>query len=220
MKAKLGLFSLVCALVLSLSYGEKTMSNNNPKTWFELLAEDASLLQGDNLIGSREGNLEEILQLSIQMIKTGTTTFEELKRLGELEELHMPKETALPDEFSFKTKQPAYYATITVDLGTKNIKSVWLSKDSDIDRNMLNLDNTIFIKNEFLIYKEEDARGIYYEYRITQKYHLRDNSNIIIKFLKDYNSDEKETFEYFQANPDKLHLFSDVVVYRQGEVNW
>ncbi|MDP8052468.1 hypothetical protein QJU23_08540 [Pasteurella atlantica] len=100
-KKKLGLFFLVCviALVLSLSYGEKTISNDNLKTWFELLAEDETSLQGDNLTG----NLEEILQLSIQVIKTGTTTLEELKSLGNYHPIH-PKFGSLYI-FRFNTPQ-------------------------------------------------------------------------------------------------------------------
>ncbi len=217
MKARLVLFSLVCALVLSLSYGGKTMSNQNIRTWFELLAENATLLQGDHLTGSHEGNLEEILQLSIQMFKTGTTTLEELKRLGQLEELYWPKETALPDVFRFNTQQ-GIKTMIRVNLETKKIRYIRIAPKSSIDKNKLNIDNVAFIKNEFLVYEENNLGENVYSYHIKQKYYLKNNPDIVIEFWKDYDNDEKESFEYFKGHLDELHLFSDVVLYRQSEI--
>ncbi|MDP8052469.1 hypothetical protein QJU23_08545 [Pasteurella atlantica] len=49
---------------------------------------------------------------------------------------------------------------------------------------------------------------------------MKNNSDIIIEFWKDFDNDEKESFEYFKEHLGELHLFFDVVLYRQSEVKW
>ncbi len=191
----------------------KMMSNKDRNNWFKLLSKDENLLQW-NSTGSYKRNLEKILDLSIKMMKSGMTTLEELSTMGDYFPFY-PK-SGPPSDFNFHTQY--IHTTVTVNLKTEKIQRVSILSQNDIDINNINIEDITFVKNEFLVHEGNNLGTIYHSYHIKQKYHLKNNPDIIIEFWKDYDNDEKESFEYFKGHLDELHLFSDVVLYRQSEI--
>ncbi|MDP8052470.1 hypothetical protein QJU23_08550 [Pasteurella atlantica] len=160
-----------------------------------------------------KGNIEQILKLSVQMVKTGTVTPKELGILGygtnypksDFYFSSTPKKSQPKSSFSFNTLE--YITTIVINLETKKIYSVYINRmpttgvhmDTDLDKGLLNINELIFVKNIF-----------YDSYYIAQQYHFKDNPNIIVEFRRDYNNEEKELFEYYKKNIDELQSFSEI----------
>ncbi len=183
-----------------------TNQNNN---WIELLT-TGNLKETHSV-----GTIEQILQLSIEMIKTGTVNPEKLGLLGSYYP-YVSKSMQPIRTFSFGT--PKYVTTLAINLETQKISNISIvgvpTVGTEIGitfcKELLDMGKLRFIKNDFVADKIENGKTFYYSYWITQQYYLKDNANIIIEFRQYYDNEEKDLFEYYRANIDELQSFAEI----------